>query len=39
MPLIMNFQNLQQEDGMPLMIRIIQNIVKDMKKMEALNLR
>ena len=35
----MNLQNLQQENGMLLMIKITQNMVKEMKMIEALNLK
>ena len=34
-----NLQNLQQESGMLLMIRITQNMVKEMKMIQALNLK
>ena len=37
MKLIVNLQNLQQESGMLLMTRIIQNMVKEMKMIQALN--
>ena len=39
MALIMNFQNLQQEDAMSLMIKIKQNMEKEMKMIQALNLK
>ena len=39
MTLIVNLQNLQQENGMSLMIKITQNMVKEMKMIEALNLK
>ena len=39
MTLIVNLQNLQQENGMLLMIKITQNMVKEMKMIEALNLK
>ena len=39
MPLIMNLEKLQQVNSMLLMIRIIQNMVKGMKMVKALNLR
>ena len=35
----MNLQNLQQEDDMLLIIKIAQNMVKEMKMIQALNLR
>ena len=34
----MNLQNLQKESGMSLMIKITQNMVKEMKMIPALNL-
>ena len=37
--LIMNFQNLQQENGMLFMIKITQNKVKEMKIIQALSLK
>ena len=37
--MIMNLQNLQQENGMSLMIKITQNMVKEMKMIQALSLR
>ena len=39
MTLIMNLHNLKQKYGMAVMIKIIQNMVKKMKIIEALNLR
>ena len=35
----MNLQNLKQKYGMPVMIKIIQNMVKKLEMIEALNLR
>ena len=35
----MNQENLQQENSMLLMIKITQNTVKEMKMIQALNLR
>ena len=35
----MNLQNLLQESGMLLITRITQNMVKEMKMIQALNLR
>ena len=37
--LVINLQNLQQENGMLLMIRIIQFIAKEMKMVQLLNLK
>ena len=39
MLLIMNFQNLQQEIGMLLTIKITQDKVKEMKMIQALNMK
>ena len=39
MTLMMNLQKLQQKNGMSLMIKIIQNMVKEMEMIQALNLR
>ena len=39
MTLIMNLQNLQQENGMLSMIKITQNMVKEMKIIQALSLK
>ena len=39
MPLIVNLQNLQQESRMLLMTKIAQNMVKEMKMIQALNLK
>ena len=35
----MNLQNLQQENGVLLMTKITQNMVKEMKMIQALNLK
>ena len=35
----MNLQNLQQENNMSLMVKITQNIVKEMKMIQALSLK
>ena len=39
MILKMNFQSLQQESGMSLMIKIIHNMLKEIKMIQALNLK
>ena len=39
MTLIMNLQNLQQEYDMLLMIKITQNMVKEMNRIRALSLK
>ena len=39
MTLIVNLQNLRQEKDVSLMIRLIQNMVKEMKVIQALNLK
>ena len=39
MLLIINFQNLQQEIGMLLTIKITQDKVKEMKMIQALNMK
>ena len=39
MTLIMKLQNFQQESGMSLMTKIIQNMIKKMKILQALNLK
>ena len=39
MILITNLQNLQRENGMSLMIKITHNMVKEMKIIQALNLK
>ena len=39
MTLIMNLQNLQQEHDMLLMIKITQNMVKEMNRTRALSLK
>ena len=39
MTLIMNIQNLQQENGLLLMTKIMENMVKKMKMVQPLSLR
>ena len=39
MALTMNLQNLQQENGTLLMIKIMDNMAEEMKMMEPLNLK
>ena len=39
MTLIMSLHNLQQENGMLLMIKITQNMVNEVKMIQALNLK
>ena len=39
MTLIMNIQNLQQENGLLLMTKIMENMVKKMKVVQPLSLR